>query len=263
MFSKFFYKIPFRKDQHSFRSVYYFSRCVGLWPFTITYNSNGSIKGARVHLLDGLWLLVSMCLYWIALFYTVDDMINAQGSDEIIRFSDMIFHLSQIVVVLFGPVCIVLDLFNRNSLIHILEKFIIFDNQVRIFRRVTHTMLPYYMRYYLQNTLGSFQMSKFGILFDYKSENRHAFLFLMIPMLITFPVEMLTIIEFNPDWKTSARFLRWSVPHLLRSWFCISISVSFAIFIRCLYIRFAGINTLLRSHYQLISNIHKHTKQLI
>lgn len=132
MFSEDIFKVPSQMGQHSFKSVYYFSRCVGLWPFTITYNSNGSIKNARVYLLDGLWLLISVCLYLAALFYTIDDIKNAQPPNRNIRFSDLIFYLSQIPPLLFGPIGIALDLLNRNNLIGILEKFIIFDNQVSI-----------------------------------------------------------------------------------------------------------------------------------
>lgn len=120
-----------KRAQHSFQPVYYFSRFAGLWPFTIVYNSNGSIKGARVQLLDILWFLVSICFYFESLFNAMDEMKNS-GENKI-------FFISNIPPLLFGPICIALDMFNRKSLTNILDKFITFDNEVKIQHKSKHT----------------------------------------------------------------------------------------------------------------------------
>lgn len=42
----------------------------------------------------------------------------------------LVNSITNTVLLLFGAVSIVLDLFNRNSLVNILDKFIIFDSEV-------------------------------------------------------------------------------------------------------------------------------------
>lgn len=111
-----------KSTKHSFQLVYYFSRFAGLWPFTIAYDSNGSIKGARVHLFDILWFLVSISLYFESLYYAFDDMNSSHKS--------VTMYISHLPSLLFGPVGIVLNMFNRRSLANILNQFIIFDNKV-------------------------------------------------------------------------------------------------------------------------------------
>lgn len=118
-----------KKYQHGFQPIYYVSRFVGLWPFTIVYHSNGSIKGPRVDLFDSFWFLISICLYLIALFYTCEFM-KYQDPNKSNYLSELLFYLSQIPTLLFGAVNIVLDMYNRNSIVLILHKFITFDSKV-------------------------------------------------------------------------------------------------------------------------------------
>lgn len=68
-----------KEFQHGFQPIYYFSRAIGLWPFSITYSSNGTIK-ARVHLLDSLWFIVSICLYLTALYCACDNIKKHKSS---------------------------------------------------------------------------------------------------------------------------------------------------------------------------------------
>lgn len=110
--------------QHSFQPIYYISRCVGLWLFTIIFDSNGSIEETRVHLFDKLWVLVSICLYWIALFYTYEGVKNDNNN--------LVVYLIQTPTLLFAPIGIALDMCNRKSLVDILANFIIFDSEVRL-----------------------------------------------------------------------------------------------------------------------------------
>lgn len=126
-------KVLPKQFEHSFKPVYYFSRCIGLWPFTIAYNSNGSIKEARVHLLDSLWFLISICLYLTALFFYYEDLMQSFNLKKSYYFSDLLFLISQIPPLLFGSVAIVLNMFNRNRLINVLKDFITFDTEVMLF----------------------------------------------------------------------------------------------------------------------------------
>lgn len=127
-----------RKLQHGFQPIYYFSRSIGLYPFTLVYNSNGSIKGARVHLFDSFWFLISIGLFLIALFFTYERVMHIHALN--LNLSDMMYFLSQIPPLLFGSVGIVLNTLNRNKLTNILEKFIIFDNEVSLLFKSFHTI---------------------------------------------------------------------------------------------------------------------------
>lgn len=115
---------------HAFQPIYYFSRCAGLWPFTIEYNSSGSIERARVHLFDILWFLTSICLYLTALYYAYEDLRNQVESGGHF-FYTVVFNVNNMPPILFGAVSIALDMLNRNRLIKILKKFLIFDKEVR------------------------------------------------------------------------------------------------------------------------------------
>lgn len=116
--------------RHGFQPIYCFSRCIGLWPFTIAYDSNGAIKDARIDLFDCLWFLISICLHLTALYSSYGFMTRTRASEEQHFFSSLIFYINQIPSLLFGAICIVLDMLNRNKLTSILKKFIIFDKQV-------------------------------------------------------------------------------------------------------------------------------------
>lgn len=118
-----------KEFQHSFQPIYYFSRVIGLWPFSITYNSNGTIT-ARVRPLDSLWFIVSICLYLAALFYACKNIKNTQTENVSYFLSVLISSMSQIPPLLFGPASIVLDMFNRDRLANIFNKCIVFDKEV-------------------------------------------------------------------------------------------------------------------------------------
>lgn len=118
-----------KRFQHGFLPIYYFSRCVGLWPFTIIHKANGSIK-ARVRLFDSLWFLISICLYLTALYYTYKDIRNTLQKGPYL--TSIISQISQIPTFLFGAVGIAMDMLNRNRLITILKNFNEFDTEVSI-----------------------------------------------------------------------------------------------------------------------------------
>lgn len=110
--------------KHVFQPIYCFSRSAGLWPFTVTYDSNGSIEETRVHLFDIIWFLMSVCFYLTGLFFAFDKV-------KKVKTSIMLFSI-HIPSLLFGPVCIVLDMFNRKRLVNILDDFIAFDREVSV-----------------------------------------------------------------------------------------------------------------------------------
>lgn len=123
-------KTRLRRLQHSFYPIYYVSRSVGLWPFTILYKANGTIKEARICLPDRLWILLSISIYSVALYYTYEDMREMNHARVDSYFMDVINYITQIPILLFQVFNIILDMLNRKRLINILDKFINFDRKV-------------------------------------------------------------------------------------------------------------------------------------
>lgn len=124
---------PPKKLQHGFQSIYYCSRCAGLWPFTIAYHSNGTIKEARVHLFDIVWFFISICLYLIGAIITYEYYMYTDHPTEDLYRSDLLFFVLVVPPYFFGAFGIVLDMLKRKSLVNILEKFINFDRGVSFF----------------------------------------------------------------------------------------------------------------------------------
>lgn len=124
-------KVQSKNVQHGFQPVYYYSRVAGLWPFTITYNSHGSIKEARIHPFDILWLCASICLYSAAIFYYIDIMMHADPTNGT-YISNMISNVCQTIYLVFCTVGIAIDMFNRKNLVSMLDKFTVFDTEVSI-----------------------------------------------------------------------------------------------------------------------------------
>lgn len=92
------------------------------------------------------------------------------------------------------------------------------------------------------------QVLRFGICFNYKMENQRAFLYLMIPWLYDIFLSVPTFFYFSePESRTALDFLILIGPTFFRAFINTSISWSFVIFIRSSYIRFAALNSLIRS----------------
>lgn len=114
--------------QYSFRPIYYYSRVVGLWPFTIVHDSNGSIEKTRVRFVDALYLFISICSYLMAIFFTFTKLKPNAAS-----YVHFIFFIFQTTSLLLGVCAVVLDMFNRNKLANILKMLTAFDNEVGCF----------------------------------------------------------------------------------------------------------------------------------
>lgn len=113
---------------YGIRPMYYFSRTVGLWPFSIISNSNGMIRRAQIGVCDIMWFLISICLFIWAIFIFFDQTYLRDkrfGSVTLVGF--LVFQTMSLG---FGMFAIILDLFNRNKLIGILQQFTKFDKQV-------------------------------------------------------------------------------------------------------------------------------------
>lgn len=117
---------PAKCMQNCFQPIYYFSRCIGLWPFTIAYNSNGSAKVARVQLFDIFWFFISIGLHLTTLYDAYEYLVRGTTYN----LKNILFIVTQIPPLIFVVVGIILDMFYRNNLVSILNKFNIFDKAV-------------------------------------------------------------------------------------------------------------------------------------
>lgn len=122
-----------KKIQHSFQTVYYLMRFVGLWPFTHTYHSDGSIKGAHVRLCDSFRFLIAISIHLTPLYSMFVDMDYTQNRDTVKYFSKLVHRITFLPSIVLGLVGIVLNLIFRNNLTNILKSFHIFDTEVWLF----------------------------------------------------------------------------------------------------------------------------------
>lgn len=106
----------------SFRPVYYVSRVFGLKPFSIIYDSNGAVQQSKITKFDGLWFVISMCIY-VMMAFSVEESTDGK----------FIFLLGNVFTI-FGLACsvltIIFDMYNRSRFIDILKNISIFDKEV-------------------------------------------------------------------------------------------------------------------------------------
>lgn len=125
---------PIPSENHNFeyavRPIYYFSRLFGLLSFSVVRNSIGEIHKPRVRIIDGLFFVIAICWY-LALAYAssgnVTIMLENPRVSFILVFGD---HLLLASGLIFGALCITMDMFNCTRLVEMLKKFNIFDRNV-------------------------------------------------------------------------------------------------------------------------------------
>lgn len=114
---------------YSLLPLYYFSRVFGLLPFTILYDTNGDVRGARVTLFDIFWFIISVCIFLsLAVFsYSIINLPDGPNESPTLILGD---YILLIVGLFYGAAIIVYDMCNRLRLIDIIKKFTIFDKEV-------------------------------------------------------------------------------------------------------------------------------------
>lgn len=115
---------------HGLRPIYYFSRVLGLMPFSIIYDSNEKIKGPNISKLDGLWFVIQISLH-LSMIYLINFNIRVakqrnKTSSSTITTSDSLLLLSELF---FGMVIMCINMCNRFKIIDVLNKFTIFDSK--------------------------------------------------------------------------------------------------------------------------------------
>lgn len=112
---------------YCFRPVYYFSRMFGYMPFTIIFDSNGSIKGSKIRVLDISWFILSVFLYILSTFMHFRNIEYPKNTSFVLIGGDfLLLKLS----LLFSILNVVMDMCNRFKLVDILKNFNSFDEKV-------------------------------------------------------------------------------------------------------------------------------------
>lgn len=119
------------------RPLYFFSRLVGLMPFTLVRCSNRNILIAKVTVRDLIWFFISIAWYCVLAAFASNNLRLPQSSSEKPPGSESLTinvgdHLLLIVGLLIGSLSIIMDMFNRNKLANIAQKYDIFDNEVSL-----------------------------------------------------------------------------------------------------------------------------------
>lgn len=120
---------------YSFRPIYYFSRAYGFLPFTIIYNSRGTIHGIEVQTFDILWFGISIIMNSILAFMISIDtelLQDSKGGSIILVGGDYLAHIFSMV---FLVLSIGTDMCIRYKLVDILKKINKFDEKVSPFSR--------------------------------------------------------------------------------------------------------------------------------
>lgn len=114
---------------YSLRTIYYFSRFIGLLPFSIIRDRNGDVKEVRVSLFDFLWCSIAVCLYLSMAFicFQTMNLPKKANSTHILVLGDCIHCILGLIN---AAIMIVMDMCNRFRILNILKKFALFDKQV-------------------------------------------------------------------------------------------------------------------------------------
>lgn len=116
----------------SFKPIYYFSRAIGLMPFSIRRDSNGDIQEPKVHRMDCVWFLFTTAVFLTSSYFSHQN-ITAFNSNTRIYVSIVLDDLHFVLSLIFGAVMIGMDMCNRFELVKLWKIFIIFDKEVSRF----------------------------------------------------------------------------------------------------------------------------------
>lgn len=114
---------------YAFKPIYFFSRFVGLMPFSVVRSLDGNGLSARVTVYDIIWFIISIASGILLAVIDTKNMRLPQSKNEslTINVGD---HLLLIVGLSVGTFSICLDMFNRKRIVKIIENFESFDKEV-------------------------------------------------------------------------------------------------------------------------------------
>lgn len=124
---------------YSFRPIYYFSRTFGFMPFTIVFNSNGSIQGPNIRTFDILWFIIAITIYILSAIVVLQNTehleIGSTTESAILKNTDFVILVSMLF---FGALIIAMDMYNRGTIVEMLKSIKSFDDEVPTFDKKNH-----------------------------------------------------------------------------------------------------------------------------
>lgn len=234
---------------YSFRPIYYFSRLFGFMPFTINYHSNGTIQGPVIRSLDIVWLITSICFYFVSAILTYTTAPYHQTTESAILSSgDDLILISGLI---FGIFIIIMDWCNRFKLVNIQKNIHTFDEEAS---QSMQNKIPFAFHYFLFHY--KLQTTALGIQFDYKKDYRRLWQFNVVCIVLS----LLSVASSYDAFLYFRRifeaydFVHFYIPACLENFVVVQISITFTILLRCLHVRFAMLNKCLR-YFHIESSI--------
>lgn len=121
---------------YTFSPIYYFSRILGLMPFSFIYDARGELQAPQIRPIDGVWYVFSLCIYVLVAIINIQIAIQKQTELKAISFALYFGHYMLLIKgLLISAISIVMDFYNRYTLVKILQAFIAFDKEVSCNRK--------------------------------------------------------------------------------------------------------------------------------
>lgn len=122
---------------YGFRPIYYFCRAFGLMPFTLIFNSNGTIDGYKIEVIDILWFMISIAINSIMTFMisgSTQYLHEVKSTSFILEAGD---HVLLLLSAIFDVILLGMDMCVCFKLVEIVKKINSFDDEVRVVCRIT------------------------------------------------------------------------------------------------------------------------------
>lgn len=110
--------------------IYFFSRVVGLMPFTIAHDRDSKILRAKVTAFDFIWFVISISVHtcFVVIWYRNLDYKKIKNVSNVLPIG-MGAHAT--FGLIYSVICVVMDMCNRCKLVDLLRRFMTFDKEVR------------------------------------------------------------------------------------------------------------------------------------
>lgn len=113
--------------------IYFFSRAIGLMPFTIAHERNSKILRAKVTALDFVWFVIAMIVHisFVVIWYRNLDYKRIKNVSNVVPIG-MGAHAT--FGLIYSVICVAMDMCNRCKFVDLLRSFMTFDKEVRNYR---------------------------------------------------------------------------------------------------------------------------------
>lgn len=115
---------------YSFRPIYYISRVYGLMPFTLTYNSDNSVRGLEVKSFDILWFIVSIIINLMYAFMISKDRLYLQDPKKISNILIGGDYFLEVISIIYNIILIGMSICIRTKFVDVIKKINTFDEKV-------------------------------------------------------------------------------------------------------------------------------------